>query len=280
MSMYKISELKAFLEELNIDAKKGLSQNFLIDGNILDKIIRAAHIEPHDKVIEVGPGPGALTERLLKGGAQVTAIEIDPILSKALNRLQTQDNQLNVIDQDFLKFPLEEFLGQNQSGSKYKVVTNTPYHITTPILTKLLPLYPFISSVTLMVQKEFAKRLVSSPKTPDYSHLTLFVQFYSTATYCFTVEPTCFYPRPRVQSAVVHLELKPPTPVSSPDRFFEMTREAFQHRRKMLRASLKELYAPKSIETCLNALGLLPSARPEELSLNQLIDLFEKLQKA
>ena len=275
MKLYRSSELRRFLEELGIDAKKGLSQNFLIDGNILRKIIHAAHIQPGDHVIEIGPGPGALTECLLEQGVEVTAIEIDRHFATALKRLQSDKNTLHILCEDFLKFPLENYLSSSQK--KVKVVANLPYHITTPILTKLLPLHRYIESVTIMVQKEFAKRMTAKPATADYGSFTLFATFYSHPTYCFTVEPTCFYPRPTVQSAVVHCELRSPPLPSQEKAFFTLTRSAFQKKRKMLRSSLKDLYPVENIDQALVEMGVSPQSRPEELSLDEFLTLFDKL---
>lgn len=276
MKLYRASELRLFLEELGLDAKKGLSQNFLIDGNILRKIVAAADVHPHDHVIEIGPGPGALTEFLLEGQASVTAVELDADFAKALKRLQGGTSPLQIFQQDFLDFPLEEFFKQ-QKARKWKVVANLPYHITTPILTKLLPLNAWIDSVTIMVQKEFARRMTAKPQSADYGSFTLFTEFYSHPTYCFTVEPTCFYPRPKVQSAVVHCKLQKPPIFDRQEEFFKLTRSAFQKRRKMLRASLKELFPPEAVENALLDMKLPLKARPEELSLQQFLTLFEKL---
>lgn len=270
--MHKASELQSFLKELGVDARKGLSQNFLIDGNILRKIADAAHVKAGDSILEIGPGPGALTELLLERGAHVTAIELDAVFAHALERLQTQDQRLHVFATDFLKFPLQEFLIKNPGP--WKVVANLPYHITTPILTQLLPCHGAIESVTIMVQKEVGKRMVSSHGSADYGSFSLFVSFYSKASYCFTVEPTCFYPKPTVQSAVVHCQLHAPHPISSTEDFFRLTRTAFQQRRKMLRSSLKELYSQEKIISSLMQLGLKETARPEELSLAQFLQLF------
>jgi 16S rRNA (adenine1518-N6/adenine1519-N6)-dimethyltransferase len=275
MRLHRSSELRRFLEELGIDAKKGLSQNFLIDGNILRKTVRAADILPHDHVIEIGPGPGALTECLLDAGAEVTAIEIDRTFARALQRLQSDQTPLHILCEDFLKFSLEEYLPT--IGKKVKVVANLPYHITTPILTKLLPLCHAIESVTVMVQKEFARRMTASPGSPDYGSFSVFTAFYSHPTYCFTVEPTCFYPQPNVQSAVVHCQLHPSLLRSNTEAFFELTRTAFQQRRKMLRTSLKLLYSAEAIERALAEMGISTTARPEELSLKEFLTLFDKL---
>lgn len=268
--LYRPSELKLFLQELGISAKKSLSQNFLIDGNILEKICRLAEVQLGDHILEIGPGPGALTEALLKKGALVTAVEKDKTFAKVLNRL---GNHLVVIEEDFLTIDLESLL---KSSQKFKVVANLPYQITTPILSKLVPCHHLISSIVVMVQKEVATRFVALPNTADYSSFTLFLQFYGNTTYGFTVGPNCFYPPPKVHSAVVKIDLKP-CPNISTDRFFQMTRMAFQQRRKMLRVSLKKNYP--YIEEALMKLDLGLTCRPEQLSLEQFISLYQELNK-
>lgn len=276
--LYKPSELQAFLKERGVHAKKGLSQNFLIDGNIIQKIVDAASVSQGDLVIEIGPGPGALTEALLEKGTIVTAIEKDALFAKELQRLQTPDRRLEVICSDVLKFPLANFL-QKHPG-KYKVVANLPYHITTPILTLLLPLYHAIESLTIMVQKEFADRMLAEKRTPEYSSFTLFLQFYASVGKNFIVSPNCFYPRPKVYSSVVHCKLHPPLLNAHSDAFFLLTRTAFGKRRKMLRASLKGLYAIEKVEQALADLGHPNTARPEELAIEEFIALFHLLKSS
>ncbi len=252
--MHRPTELRAFLEGLGVHPKKRLSQNFLIDGNIVRKIVHFAEVKKGDLILEIGPGPGALTRALLETGAHVIAIEKDKTYADALPR----HPHLEVYAEDFLDFPLEK-----QLKKKAKVVANLPYNVTTPILSKIIPLHQKIESITVMVQKEVAWRMTAKPKTADYSSLSLFLQFYSTPAYGFTVKPTCFFPRPKVDSAVVKLKLHAPPPVSSEEEFFKMVRTAFQKRRKMLRSSL----------------NVDDTRRPEELSLSDFLRLFEQVEK-
>lgn len=270
--IYKPSELHAFLNERGLHAKKGLSQNFLIDGNIIQKIVRTADVGPKDYIVEIGPGPGALTQALLNTGAHVLAIEMDSVFAEALQRLQTPDNRLTVVQADVLKYPLIESLKQ-----KCKVVANLPYHITTPILTLLLPHSTLIDSLTIMVQKEFADRMGGKKGTPDYSSFTVFLQFYATLEASFVVSPQCFYPRPKVHSSVVHCKLHPPLLPNDEEAFFQLTRTAFGKRRKMLRSSLKDLYGAEKIEKALQATGHSLNTRPEELTIGEFIALFRAL---
>jgi 16S rRNA (adenine1518-N6/adenine1519-N6)-dimethyltransferase len=273
MTLFRPTDLHAFLREQGIHAKKGLSQNFLIDGNIVQKIVDTAEISEGDLVLEIGPGPGALTQALLKRGAIVSAVEMDPNFAQELHRL---GEQLEVHCGDILEFPLLEFL--QRQPKKIKVVANLPYHITTPILTRFLPLHQYVESLTIMVQKEFADRMKAEKNTPEYSSFTLFLQFYASATKNFTVSPNCFYPKPKVQSSVVHCKLHPP--LLEPEKtesFFQITRTAFGKRRKMLRSSLKDLYTPCLIEEALSAIGHSPTARPEELGIEEFIAVLNAL---
>ncbi len=282
MSLFRPSTLLPHLEANNLHPKKRLSQNFLIDGNIIRKIVQTARVEQEDLVVEIGPGPGALTQALLQKGCQLLAVEKDDAFAEALQALSTSDNRLEIFAEDALTFPLESLLQERlKIGQKAKVVANLPYHITTPILSRLLPLHSLIDSLTLMVQKEVALRFVAKKNCSDYSSLTLFTNFYSTPTLAFTVEPTCFYPKPKVQSAVVHFVLKQP-PLETPlhPKFFKLTRSTFQKRRKMLRSSLKEQCSPSLLEELLKEQGLSGQARPEDLDLNDFLALFRGLNGA
>lgn len=280
MPIYKPSELHQFLEELGVHPKKGLSQNFLIDGNILRKIVAAAHVSPGDVVMEIGPGPGSLTEELLNSGAKVIAVEKDTVFANALGRLKNDKNQLEVFCDDIMTFPIEQHLKPYlETGKKAKVIANLPYHLTTPIIAQLVEHRHLFSSLVLMVQEEVARRFVGKPKTAEYGSFTVFLNFYTHPSYAFTVSRQCFYPSPKVDSAVVALELRDPPQIENVEDFFLLTRTAFKQRRKMMRSSLRELYPPQQIEACLSAIGHSPMARPEELSLHDFIKLFEHLSR-
>lgn len=279
MPMYKPSELRLFLNELGIYPKKGLSQNFLIDGNIIRKIVAAADVQSDDVILEIGPGPGSLTQALLETGAHIVAVEKDEILAKTLDRLQTPSQQLSIFCHDILTFPLEkEISSLLKKGQKAKVIANLPYHLTTPILAQLIPLRELFSSLTIMVQDEVARRLTAQPGTPEYSSFTVFLHFYTNPKYAFTVSHNCFYPAPKVNSAIVNLQLRePPLNKEEAISFFQLTRTAFEHRRKMLRASLKQLFSPQKVEEALAAIGQNPLARPEILSLEDFLQLYHLL---
>lgn len=279
MPIYKPSELRQFLDSLNISPKKVLSQNFLIDGNIIRKIVSTAQVQQEDIVLEIGPGPGALTEALLDTGASVIAVEKDRMLAQALERLKTAENHLEVFCEDIMEFSVEDHMSARISEKKRaKVIANLPYHLTTPILAHFVPQYETFSHLVVMVQEEVARRFVAQPSTSDYSSFTVFLQFYTNPRYAFSVSRQCFFPVPKVDSAVVIFELKPPPKLEKPNDFFILTRTAFSQRRKMLRSSLKDLYGTEKVQQALEQLKINPQSRPENLAFPEWLHLFELLQ--
>jgi 16S rRNA (adenine1518-N6/adenine1519-N6)-dimethyltransferase len=273
MPLYRPSELRSLIEQLGTRAKKSLSQNFLIDGNILRKILEVSQVAPGDGVLEIGPGPGALTEALLLSGCTVVAVEKD---SMFIEHLKTLPGRLTLHHADILSCSIQELL----PAQKTKVIANLPYQITTPILQKLLPMKEHLSSLTLMVQKEVGERLVAEVGTPAYSSLTLFAQYYAKAQLCFIVKPSCFYPAPKVESCVVRFDLHAKSPSILPELFFAITRTAFCQRRKMLRRSLQSLFPAPQIEKALESLNLSLEARPEQLSFEEFEALAHRLYTA
>lgn len=261
------SELIAFLNEIGAAPKKSLSQNFLIDKNVVKKILLTADIQPGDLVLEIGPGTGALTKELLNAGATVFAIEKDTLFAAALSRLQTTDKRLTVYCADALEFPLNKIPFQ-------KVVANLPYHITTPLLERFFSCD--FTSLTLMVQKEFAQRIFANSGTKEFGSLTLFTQYYTKLKTHFTVPPSCFYPKPSVDSSVIHLHSHPKRPDNA-ELFFLVMRRAFQQRRKMLSTSLQEFTSLENIKASLKSLQLREDARPEMLSLDQWLLFLKKV---
>ncbi|MBS3903788.1 MAG: ribosomal RNA small subunit methyltransferase A [Simkania sp.] len=274
MGIFRPNELRTFLEEQGAGALKSLSQNFLIDGNIVRKILAAAAVCPSDTCIEIGPGPGALTEALLQAGAHVIAIEKDKKFAAALYRLQNTDHCLTVYEDDAVTIDTSKLL---KEGSARKLISNLPYHLTTPLITRFLPLYPEITSITVMVQKEVAQRFVAKPGTPNSSSISLFIRLFSEPRWCFDVPANCFYPKPSVVSSVIHFDLKHPPPGINPEKFERLARTAFQKRRKMLRSSLKEVYPAKVLSRAFEHTGIDPSCRPEELSFEQFTSLYRQL---
>jgi 16S rRNA (adenine1518-N6/adenine1519-N6)-dimethyltransferase len=253
------NELFAFLNQIDALPKKSLSQNFLIDANIVRKIVKTAAITPGDCVLEIGPGPGALTEELLNAGAHVIAIEKDQRLASALTRLQV-DGRLKIVEDDFLDVSIDTICND---PTPIKVVANLPYHIASPIMERLCKHHSHFSSAFLMVQKEMADRIIAKSKTKQISSFTIFLRTYSDPSIAVKVSRHCFYPEPKVDSSVVRLDFHAPC-MDNPQEFLEMMRRAFQQRRKMLRSTL-------SIEDTEFA-----SLRPEDLSFDDWVRLYKK----
>lgn len=274
MPLYKPSELTLFLQKLGITPKKALSQNFLIDGNIIRKTVDLGDITSDDVILEIGPGPGSITEVLLETGAQIIAVEKDRLLAESL---EGSHPNLHLFCDDIMTFPIEETLKKHlRKGKKAKVVANLPYHLTTPILARLIPCHDLFSNIVIMIQKEVAKRFTATPGNKEYGSITVFINFYTDVKYAFTVSPRSFYPVPNVDSAVVTLTPKKPPEVSS-EEFFKMTRTAFEQRRKMLRNSLSTIYPSDTITEALIAINKNPKARAEELSVDDWVELFHFL---
>ena len=250
MSLYRPSELFAFLDSIDARPKKSLSQNFLIDGNIIAKL--SAHLPPKAPLLEIGPGPGSITEHLLSKGHPVTAIEKDRKLAAALSRLS---GPLTVRCEDILTADLSSL------PKPLHIVANLPFQITTPVLTRFVPLFPDVASLTLIIQKEVAERITGKQK----SSLTCFIDFYATASYLFTISPNCFLPRPKVSAAAIQICPREPL-TGDPVTYFTLVRTAFQARRKQLKSSLSALYPKEQITEALTSLNLRITTRPEEIT--------------
>lgn len=251
-SLTQPSVLKQFLRDAGLEPRRGFSQNFLIDGNIVRQLVATAHLTAGECVLEVGPGPGGVTEQLLAAGGDVVAVEKDLRFATQLTRLP---GKLTVHAQDILTFPLDL--------PPFKVVASLPYHLTSEILDYLIP-HPHLRSLTVIVQKETALRLLATPGSKAYNAFTLFLRYYGEVTYIKTVSRRCFYPQPRVDSAIIHFMPRPHPPVEA-ELFLKTVRTAFTTRRKMLRHAFGE--------AALIQAEIPVTARPEELSLMDFVRL-------
>lgn len=238
-----------------------LGQHFLHDQEVIERILAAAAPGPADRILEIGPGRGALTYPLAMSGARVLAVELDAELAGRLKPAQG----LEVVCRDILQTDIEELL--KEPG--WKVVANLPYYITTPILERLLSAgHGRIDQMWLMMQHEVGERIVS-PGQRQSGSLTHFVRFHASANYLFKVPPRAFHPPPEVDSCVLHFHLHDPPPECRPRRFFEILRRAFGQRRKMLRSSLKGLVSDQQFA----AAGVEPQRRPETLLFEDFVRL-------
>ncbi|AGR99335.1 16S rRNA (adenine(1518)-N(6)/adenine(1519)-N(6))-dimethyltransferase RsmA [Chlamydia trachomatis] len=275
MARSSIEQLTSFLRSVNGRVKKALSQNFLVDGNILRKILTTAEVQPGDWVLEIGPGFGALSEVLLSQGANVIALEKDPMFEESLSQLP-----MDIEITDACEYPLTSLEDKGWKG-KGRIVANLPYHITTPLLTKFFLECPYRwKTVTVMIQDEVARRITAKPGDKDYGSLTVFLSFFADVQYAFKVSPNCFYPKPSVHSAVVHMRVHEQFALadSEIEEFFTLTRAAFGQRRKLLANSLKNLYPKDKVFQVLEQLGFSEKTRPETIFLEEYLKIFHLLK--
>ena len=256
---------------------KRLGQNFLIDPNIVRKIVALAEITAADSVLEIGPGRGILTHALCRTAGRVTAVEIDPRLHAYLSERQSDFPNLKLVLDDALQFPLECL----PVGTV--VVANLPYYLSTPLLFRLLDQRDRFPRMVLMLQEEMADRLVAKPCSSDYGILSIMAQYAAEISKAFRVSAHCFRPRPEVGSAVVLLRTKEQNELMRDEepKFALLVKAAFAHRRKTLVNSLREEgYDQKLVLKALDSLNLPFAARAEVLSLPQFIDLTRLLVKS
>ena len=274
MSLY--NETKFIMKKYNISANKSLGQNFLIDDEAVSTIVDTAKVTKDDLIIEIGPGLGTLTSKLLEKAGKVIAIELDKKMVLVLeDRFSLYDN-FECINEDVLKVDLESLISEEKSkGLKTaKIVANLPYYITTPIIMKLLEEKLDIETITVMIQKEVADRLVEEPGKANTGAITYAINYYTNPKVVLQVPNTAFIPAPDVNSTVIQLEVlqKPKIDVIDEEMFFKVIKYAFMQRRKTLLNSLtnsKILGEKEYIEKMLSELGIEKTIRAENLSLEE-----------
>lgn len=256
--------LKAF----DLHASKRLGQNFLIHGGTVEAIVETADICPGDRVLEIGPGIGTLTQGLAEAGASVTAVELDKKLPAVLAETLSGYDRVRIVGGDILKTDIPALMGEEP----FKVVANLPYYITTPILLTLLERRFPITRIVTMVQREVAERMIALPGGRDYGALSVAVQYYTEPRLAIEVSPRCFLPPPAVESAVMDCVVRktPPVAVEDEKHFFRVVRAAFGQRRKTIGNALKSLGLPRDIlQGALSKAGIDPLRRGETLSLSE-----------
>ncbi len=265
------------LTALGASPNKTLSQNFLVDADVIEATVGAAQIADSDTVLEVGPGLGALTVRLLRDAERVVCVEKDRAFAAFL-RNKLRGPKFTLLENDVLDLPWKS-LGLPDNG--VKLVANLPFSISKPMLRRIMEEWrPHLSSATVLVQREVADRLISLPGTREYGPLTLMSALYARVSRAFDVPPDAFMPPPNVVSTVVHIELlTTPTLALKNERFFwQVVRAAFSQRRKTLGNTMK-MVAPREITApAFEKLGIDPMRRGETLSLQEFSDLSEALE--
>ena len=268
----------AVLEKHGFRFQKKFGQNFLVDANILEKIVDAAKITKDDLVLEIGPGIGNLTQYLCESARKVIAVEIDPHLIPILaDTLSAYDN-VDVRQQDILKTDIAGLVEKENGGKPIKIVANLPYYITTPVLMSILENRVPLLSATVMVQKEAADRMQAGPGGKDYGALSLAIRYYTRPEIICEVPPSCFLPRPKVSSTVIRLNRceEPPVEVLNKEQMFRIIRASFNQRRKTLVNGLHNagIFSLSKEEIAEIVGGLYPpSVRGETLSLEEFAEL-------
>ncbi len=273
MKLSNPSELKKVIEMHGFSFTKSLGQNFLIDQNVLDKIVAGSGINKDWGALEIGPGAGTLTRELAAASAKVVAVEIDKSLEALLSYTLSDFENAEVVFQDVMKVDLGALIREKFGDMPVAVVANLPYYITTPIIMNFLENRIPVKSLTVMIQKEVAQRMVAKPGGKDYGALSLAVQYYTDPEIICRAEPHCFMPQPKVESQVVRLLVReePAAKVKDADLMFKIIKSAFGQRRKtLLNALSKSPYISvdkEKIAKAIESRGLDAAVRGERLTL-------------
>jgi len=255
-------------------AKKRFGQNFLVDANIIDKIIHSINPQAEDHIIEIGPGLGALTQPLLKTLIRLDAIELDRDVIPQLKTLEGSE-KLHIHNIDVLAFDFTEFKQSNFEHGKLRIIGNLPYNISTAVLFHLVSHRNCIHDLHFMLQKEVVERIAASAGSKDYGRLSVMMQLYFRINPLFTVAPQCFRPVPRVESAIIRMVPRASPAIShgEHDAFAALVRQAFSQRRKTLKNTLRDLCDTGQID----AAGIDSGKRPQELNVDDYIKLFRQI---
>lgn len=279
MDLYKLSTIKEICCKFGFSFSKGFGQNFLTDKNILEKIVQTSCVDKEYGVIEIGPGFGVLTKFLLEKAKKVVSIEIDKRLEEVLNYTLSEYNNFEFILSDALKIDFNNLIKEKFDTKKIVLVANLPYYVTTAIITKILESNLDLESITIMVQKEVAQRLVADEKSKDNSSISLFVKYYADANIAFNVSRNVFIPSPKVDSSVVYMKLKK-------ERFeyektmFKLIKNGFENRRKtILNSFCKANIDKEKIIKALENLNIDKRKRAEKLSLQDFQNIATEYEK-
>ena len=267
MDLYKLSVIKEICDKFGFSFSKSFGQNFLTDRNILEKIVEVSAVDKDYGVIEIGPGFGVLTMFLLEKAGKVVSIEIDKRLKEVLDYTLSEYDNFEFVQSDALKIDLKKLIEEKFPQKKIVVVANLPYYVTTPIITKLLESDLDLESITIMVQKEVAQRLVADENSKDNSSISMFVKYYADANIAFNVSRNVFVPAPNVDSAVVNMRLKKEN-FEYEKTMFKLIKNGFENRRKtILNSFCKSGIEKEKIIKVLEKLSIDTRTRAEKLSL-------------
>lgn len=284
MNLTNISTVKDILNRHGFSFSKGLGQNFLINPGVCPKIAEMGNANQDFGIIEIGTGIGTLTAELAKRAKKVLAIEIDSRLMPILDETLAEFDNIKIINQDFMKSDLNQIISEEFSGMKVAVCANLPYYITSPVIMKLLESRLPIESITVMVQKEAGQRLCAEVGTRESGAITVAVNYYGKAVSLFDVSRGSFMPSPNVDSCVIRIDVDKRYRLESESEkfFFRMIKCGFSQRRKTIAKSISsQMNIEKSeIQSILKNMSLSETARIEQLDMNELIKLSEKLRNS
>lgn len=273
---YSPKKMESFLKNKNFNFKKSFGQNFIVDKNIIDNIIKFSLVDKDTMVIEIGPGAGSLTTALAESSKSVLCYEIDDSLKDVLSDSLKNFDNVDIIYQDFLKANVSETL-KKYNYDKLYVIANLPYYITTPIITKIIEDKLNVDKIVIMVQKEVGDRLKAQPGSKDYNSLSIYISYYFNVKKLMDVSRNIFLPKPNVDSIVIELSKKENKyKLKNETVFFKLVRDSFVQKRKTLRNNLKA-YDLNIIEKVLNKYGYDLSVRAENLSIDIFVDIANNL---
>ena len=279
--MSVLKDTKFIMDKYHITANKNLGQNFLVNDDAVTGIVDAANVSNDDLIIEIGPGLGTLTKELLDRAGKVICIELDKRMIEILNDRFSMYDNFKVLNDDVLKVNLKELIAEEKVKTT-KIVANLPYYITTPIIMKLLEERLDIETITVMIQKEVADRLVTKPGTGDTGAITYAIHYYTNPKRVLEVPNTAFIPEPKVNSTVINLEVlkEPKVAVKDEKKLFDVIKTAFMQKRKTLLNALanSNKYGSKEkIDKTLELLGIDNRIRPEKLTLEEFAKIAEEI---
>ena len=282
-----LQETKFILNKYQLKANKNLGQNFLIDANVVEKIVEVANIDKQDLVIEIGPGLGTLTKELLEKSGRVLCIELDSKMITILQDRFVMYKNIDIIHEDVLNLDLKKIIKEKKEEHQLKtvkIVANLPYYITTPIVMKLLEEDLDIESITIMIQKEVADRLVAEPGTALSGSISYAINYYTEPEVVLEVPNTAFLPAPQVDSEVIKLKIRkePAVQVKNKNRLFQLIKMSFMQRRKTLINALyngKIMENKHEIEHMLLELNIDIKTRGEKLSLEQFAQISDYIEE-
>lgn len=274
--LYSPKVVKEIIDLYDFNFKKSLGQNFLIDKNFVDKIVDAADIKAQN-VLEIGPGIGTITYEMAKIAKKVVAIEIDQTLIPILKENLSEFENAKVIKQDILKTDLKGLVDNEFNGESFKVVSNLPYYITTPIIEMLITTGLPCDDMTIMVQKEVAERMVASESDKEYSSLSVFIKFYTEAKVIANLPKSVFIPQPKIDSTIINLKLRIYDENVNQDLLFKLIRAGFNKRRKTILNSMSDVVEKDKLKEAFAKVDLKENLRAENLSIDDFINLTNEL---